>query len=577
MKRSWCLNLWIGLILFTILCIPISQTLAADPTPAAATTPDPAVQGAMEVPEGIPITAVSITNGGPFDSNSLVAQVAFKLIMTLGFNVPDYKPFGTIDRLKAGISGTTDKYVQTHSPDPGGEYPSSGVFSWCPGNQPNLQSTTPKAGRIITASNNETHDMYISAKLLGSTFAPGYSLTPNTNGNFLEAPQKTIVALSPTPGCNINATGVQVTPTPLPIVSGSGIVASLLQTFSKLFPKQTSQNSTSIIVGQTMNTADQVKSKLFTGENDPNLNYNGEPAKDLASDLKTPGGIYMTFLTAVAPANYGANTNGDIGGQPLLTNSVDGKIIRRDTDFHCAITSKDGPDHPSVSNCPGEIIKPSSLGSTGIAGIGASGTSGTTTDSGDVCAVAAKYHIPCCQLLGVMATEVGGGSESCSAAPEPNTCCTNGACGPANVLCGQYKAWAGNDNINICSQAGSAELLARAMRFKLCQADNQQCETGWAVDKDKALQSKYDIPDNINDPSTYTAAGYFYGMAHGCVPDWCTQYRFGAGKSYCDSVQNFCITSNPENAGNGQILPSFPHPEFCQQCKQTEFPSLQCP
>ncbi len=183
----------------------------------------------------------------------------------------------------------------------------------------------------------------------------------------------------------------------------------------------------------------------------------------------------------------------------------------------------------------------------------------TTSDTslGDVCAVADAYHIPCCQLKGIAELETGSGknvgSGSCSTKNGNFRCCNGGVCGPSQVACGQYNAFAGKDKIDMCDPAGSAELLARAMLLKLCQAAGKCDSYDWTTMKSKAMQFK--VQDG-----NYTAAAYFYGLANGCTVSACTQYRWGPGKTYCDSVKSYCQS--------GKILPDNPYPAFCATCNQ---------
>lgn len=198
----------------------------------------------------------------------------------------------------------------------------------------------------------------------------------------------------------------------------------------------------------------------------------------------------------------------------------------------------------------------------------------TTTTSGDICGVASKYNIPCCQLKGIISVETGAtedtpktpfvGSGSCNGQP---SCCNGNYCGPANISCSQYAGLTNSDNLDMCSYNDSAVLLSRAMLLARCQADHVCNSYDWSKWGDYVLQH-YTIPDG-----DYTASAYFYGLANGCRATSCSQYRWGANKSYCDSVESYCDT--------GKALESFAHPEFCKQCNDEEmapagFP-LTCP
>lgn len=188
---------------------------------------------------------------------------------------------------------------------------------------------------------------------------------------------------------------------------------------------------------------------------------------------------------------------------------------------------------------------------------------------GDVCEVAEAYNIPCCQLEGIMAIEsdsgANTGSGSCSTSKGNFNCCSGVGCGPAQISCGQYDAYAGKDKLDLCDPVGAAELLARAMLLKLCQAAGQCQSYDWTTEGKTAM--KYKVSDG-----DYTAAAYFHGLANGCTVSGCTQYRWGADKGYCDAVENYCTT--------GQVLPDNTSPEFCAQCNEevvrSGLPPMQC-
>jgi hypothetical protein len=180
---------------------------------------------------------------------------------------------------------------------------------------------------------------------------------------------------------------------------------------------------------------------------------------------------------------------------------------------------------------------------------------GTEQDS-DICAVAAEYNIPCCQLEGIMALESGYGTPNFQPGTGPCgnsgkiNCCNGIGCGPAQISCGQIVSFSGGESIDVCDPVGAATLLARAMKLKMCQADNMTCNTyNWDKEKDKAMT--YEITD-------YTAAAYFHGLQNGCTLSGCAQFRWGAGKNYCDSVESYCNT--------GKILPDATDMNFCDAC-----------
>ena len=193
-----------------------------------------------------------------------------------------------------------------------------------------------------------------------------------------------------------------------------------------------------------------------------------------------------------------------------------------------------------------------------------------TPGAGDVCGVASAYNIPCCQLKGVMELETGSGANtgngSCSTSQGNFNCCTGVGCGPAQISCGQYDAYAGGDNLDLCSPEGSAELLSRAMLLKLCQADGKCDSYNWTK-WGEFVKKNYQVDDG-----DYTAAAYFHGLQNGCTVSGCTQYRWGAWKGYCDAVESYCTT--------GQVLPDNTAPEFCEECNQevinSGLPPMQC-
>jgi hypothetical protein len=183
-----------------------------------------------------------------------------------------------------------------------------------------------------------------------------------------------------------------------------------------------------------------------------------------------------------------------------------------------------------------------------------------TKGEATICEVAKKYKIPCCVLKGIIETETGNnqafiGTGTCQRNNQTFKCCIGNYCGPPRIACNQYTAWNGNDNLDMCNLDQSAELLARALLFKLCQADGK-CNSGWAKEGDYILEN-YSVPEG-----DYTAAAYFYGLSSGCRVTACSQFRWGEGKSYCDSIEQYCE--------KGEILPSKPTKKYCEECNKLE-------
>ncbi len=174
--------------------------------------------------------------------------------------------------------------------------------------------------------------------------------------------------------------------------------------------------------------------------------------------------------------------------------------------------------------------------------------------------VAQDYGVPSCQLEGIMQLETGRGTNMGTESCGNFKCCSGGVCGPAQIKCGDYQSVSGGENIDLCDPCGASELLARLMKMKLCQAAGQCNSYDWNAMKGNAM--KFNVKDG-----DYTAACYFYGLQNGCFPTACTQYRWGAGKSYGDAVKSMCQTGN--------ILPDNPSPQFCLAC-QKEDPRVQC-
>lgn len=211
--------------------------------------------------------------------------------------------------------------------------------------------------------------------------------------------------------------------------------------------------------------------------------------------------------------------------------------------------------------------------------------------SGDVCATATKYNIPCCQLQGIMQVETANGTfgmsnETCTVSGKVvANCCLGNNCGPANLSCSQYAALNAGDNLNMCNQNDSAELLSRAMLLSLCQADQNTgkipagtCSFNWATSGTYVTQH-YNInqicssstPNPSSPGNCYTAAAYFYGLGHGCAVDDCSQYRWGAGKGYCDAVAGYCpggtpLTSSTDNSFCAACAASYPAGQPTPNC-----------
>jgi hypothetical protein len=201
----------------------------------------------------------------------------------------------------------------------------------------------------------------------------------------------------------------------------------------------------------------------------------------------------------------------------------------------------------------------------------------TNNLSGDVCAVAAKYNIPCCQLQGIMQVETGNGaligSGSCTRNGKIFSCCYGNFCGPANISCSQYSGLTDSDNLDMCTQSGSAELLARAMLLSLCQADANtgKIPAGTCNSYDWSTWGNYVLQHYSIQDENYTAAAYFYGLGHGCAVDACSQFRWGAGKGYCDAVQYYCDKGTP--------LADSTDGSFCNACNATipaSSPKIDC-
>jgi hypothetical protein len=116
-------------------------------------------------------------------------------------------------------------------------------------------------------------------------------------------------------------------------------------------------------------------------------------------------------------------------------------------------------------------------------------------------------------LMGIMKQETDFGqfqsNSACPAHPEFQCCYQGFGCGPANILCSQYSLFAGTDKPDLCSMDGSALLLARAMRLKLCIAAGECTSHDWTTWGTAAMKPQYDVPEDISDIESYTATGYF--------------------------------------------------------------------
>lgn len=183
----------------------------------------------------------------------------------------------------------------------------------------------------------------------------------------------------------------------------------------------------------------------------------------------------------------------------------------------------------------------------------------------DVCSVADEYGVDCCLLEGIMENETGAisgiknyGSGSCSAGGKTFNCCHGSVCGPAQIMCNQYADFAGGEDLDLCDVHDSAILLARALYLKNCQAKSNKEGANYCQSYDWTQWGNYAMQ---NAPITnLDPAAYFYGLENGCTVSACSQYRWGAGKGYCDSVQNYC--------DSGQSLNGNTDSSFCDECNQ---------
>ena len=202
------------------------------------------------------------------------------------------------------------------------------------------------------------------------------------------------------------------------------------------------------------------------------------------------------------------------------------------------------------------LLRPKGYGET----VSFGETTTSTETSKDVCGVASRYKIPCCVLQGIIEVETGNnpkfiGSDLCKRNGRVFDCCNGNYCGPTNIACSQYMAWNGNDDLDLCDPTDSAELLARALLYKLCQAD-KKCAGGWATNSSYILEN-YSI-----EGGDYTAAAYFYGLQNGCRVTSCSQFRWGEGKGYCDAVKYYCDNKNP--------IGSKTDAKYCEKCNEEE-------
>jgi hypothetical protein len=321
------------------------------------------------------------------------------------------------------------------------------------------------------------------------------------------------VYICPPQSCTVNISITLTTLSGTPKVDDiwSQTVAGPQSIFKRIFPKTNTEGGVGQIIDMPGST---------------NITYSGMYIANQSTDLKFPhiGGISEYFLkgiqTILRPKGY---------GDPITF----------------------APNNPS-SGVAAPVCAPYTYPTPtpGTPPPGATPTPG----SGDVCAVAGNYNIPCCQLQGIMELETGSGSNMGTSTCGSFSCCNGIGCGPAQISCGQYVGFTGNDNLDMCSMEGSAELLARAMLLKLCQADGVCDSYDWKVWGDYVLQN-YSIPDG-----DYTAAAYFNGLGGGCAISDCSQFRWGAGKGYCDAVEAYCNT--------GSVLPDATDWSFCEGCNE---------
>ncbi len=188
---------------------------------------------------------------------------------------------------------------------------------------------------------------------------------------------------------------------------------------------------------------------------------------------------------------------------------------------------------------------------------------GNETCTSTIDEVAKAYQIPACQLMGIMELETNMGknmgTESCNTKNGTFNCCHGNACGPAQILCSQYDAFAGDEKLDLCNPVCSSELLARAMLLKLCQADGKCNSYDWKKWGEFVIDNYHVEGGGTVADGSYTAACYFYGQSNGCSPTGCTQYRWGPGISYGDRVEAYC---------KGKTIPDNTSPEFCELCNQ---------
>ncbi|MBU1200540.1 hypothetical protein KJ953_03315 [Patescibacteria group bacterium] len=172
------------------------------------------------------------------------------------------------------------------------------------------------------------------------------------------------------------------------------------------------------------------------------------------------------------------------------------------------------------------------------------------TSTGDICAIATAYNIPCCHLGGIWMTESGQSNEL------SGPCCSaSGICGPMQIAGGRLQSLINGDPLSscpasnetcLCTTPGAWELAARMLLVTKCVAAGKCNSFTWQPE----FIDKYAIQ-----PDEYDPVGYYEGNANGCIPSNYTQCRWGAGKSYCDNVELYC--------NSGQTLPDNCTQSYC--------------
>jgi hypothetical protein len=602
MKRSWCSGVWIGIAAVTILKAFVQPVMAATPAPTPTLGSLP--KEFQSVTDGTPVTSISVSNSGSYPGLEPTINVNLQA-QANDFKAPDFTKqdtstlVDTLQRLEAGAINMTPKEVLAHYNDPPPEqedYRYSGVFGWC---NPSSGGTPPAApqdvARIVTGHDDKEQlkRLFNVSGKIAAFLSPTYRLTPDENGNYIIAKVPSILAKE-LPPCDSMPTGTPMPQATLPLAEGNGIFAFLTRIFNQIFtpqgdPTKTSETLSATFVGIVKPDSENRSIKLLTGKESGNTTDLQTMPNDEKTKVDNDKGALTTFLPGNADlihTEHATIDNFNVQNQAVPVNFYQGYLQEYDTNLVCAITSKQDPNRPA--NCDLKTV-----------------TTPPSTSSGDVCAVADEYHIPCCMLMGIMKNETNFGAlpipnpVTCSSQSTSKPCCspkadgiTPWSCGPANILCGQYSGFAGNDKPDMCTMEGTALLLARALRLKLCQAAKKCGTYDWTTSGTAAMDPTFDIIHDptdqqelqsvINDILSYTATGYYYGMNNGCFPDYCTQYLFGPGKSYCDSIMNYCQTSTAPDYSNGQILPVVDDPQYCKLCNDNVYipnhlPQLKCP